>query len=264
VEESGPSLLRPRMARAVTKQGFTMIPDEIAHRTDLLPLAKLVFGFMVRKARNGSLSLGGQFFAEFWGSSKSRIAYAITQLEEVGLIAVERTGIGKRYIYNVLQYQNKASNTGTLSDNETVECWDTVSNVGTEVSNAGTRMRQRPSESKKNPPTPQGGRERIRSENGTEEKTKSRKGPTASPELREAVVALFYGSGVPKTQLRYFNPLVNDLALLSATPVEVRRRHKHWPEKFPGTTCTLRSLVKHWGVLCREPYEWEKEEDGGE
>ncbi|KKK57387.1 hypothetical protein LCGC14_3054960, partial [marine sediment metagenome] len=63
---------------------------------------------------------------------------------------------------------------------------------------------------------------------------------------------------------RYFNPLVNDLALLSATPVEVRRRHKHWPEKFPGTTCTLRSLVKHWGVLCREPYEWEKEEDGGE
>lgn len=74
-----------------------------------------------------------------------------------------------------------------------------------------------------------------------------------SPELRETATALFYGSKVPSTQLRYFNPLVNDLALLSATPAEVRRRHKHWKVKFPDATCTLRSLVKHWGVLEPPP-----------
>lgn len=248
------------MARVVAKNGFTMIPDEIAHRTDLSPLAKSIFGFMVRRARNGVLSVGARFLAEFWGSSKSRVAYAITRLEAVGLISAERTGVGRRHTYKVLQYQNKASNSGTLPGNESGHWRDGAATGGTEAATGGTRKRQRPIERKKNPPTPQGGRESLSSENETGEKKNSK--VTASPELRTAVVALFYGQVVPSTQLRSFNVLVNDLAALSATPAEVRRRHKNWREKFPDArTCTLRSLVKHWGVLYREPYEWETKDD---
>lgn len=236
------------MARAVAKQGFTMIPDAIAHRTDLSPLAKSIYGFMVRRARNGHLSLGARFLAEFWGSSKSRVAYALTRLEEVGLIAVERAGVGKRYTYKVLQYHNKASNGGTLSGEETGHWRDTPATGGTEVATGGTRKREETSESNKNPPTPQGGRESSLSPDGIRKESAAKS--DGASEGCTAALALFYPSGPPATGRRGINTALADLDRFSATSDDVVGRHRRWPEKFPNATCTLKGLVKHWGVLA--------------
>ena len=228
------------MTRAVAKQGFTMIPDAIAHRTDIGPLAKNIFGFMVRKARNGRVTLGTRFFAEFWGSSKSRVAYAITHLEEVGLIAVERTGVGKRYIYIVLQHQNKASDSGTLSENKSGHWRDTPATGGTEAATGGTRKRLRPLETNTYMPPS--------SENGAEGKKK----PLAS-ELHESVVALFFPSTVPECRMSYVRRYVRELRRFSATPAEVRTRHKQWTELGYSFPCTLKTLVEHWDGLKPKP-----------
>ncbi len=238
---------RAGMARAVAKQGFTMIPDDIAHRTDISPLAKTIYGFIVRRARNDRLSLGARFLAEFWGSSKSRVAYALTRLEEVGLIGVERTGTGKRYTYKVLQYHNKASNSGTLSGEETGHWRDTPATGGTEAATGGTRKRLETSETNTYM--------QPSSENEAEGRTPPR-GPGVAPaadvngELHRAVVAAFYPSRVPDTRIDAVRSYVWALARLSATPAEVLPRKRRWKELGYTYPCTLKTLVEHWDELA--------------
>lgn len=254
MEESGTPLLRPRMACAVAKNGFTMVFDEVMDHPDLSLLAVNIVCYMERKAWDGRWTGGTQMLADLFKGSKSQVRREIVILEAAGFIEVTNRKVGQRFSYRLLRLQNKAGHPGPLSETESGPPRRGVGLPGAVVSHPGPRMRERPSESKKNHPTLlEGGGERISSETGTEEKKKSRK-VVASPELREAVVALFYGPIVPSTQMRHFNRYVNDLALLSATPAEVRERHKRWPTVFPNAgACTLRSLVKHWGVLAPPP-----------
>ena len=110
--------------------------------------------------------------------------------------------------------------------------------------------KRRDEKSKKNPPPAplgKGGLFSPCSENEQREKSAS-----VPAELRVAVLKLFYPSGVPRRQQRRVELLVCDLAGLSATPEELRRRVKHWSEVYK-TPCRLSALVSRWDAVEPPP-----------
>lgn len=133
----------------MAENGFTMIPDTIAERTDVSILAKCIFGYMVRKARKGSWRGGMRLLAKHWGIGHSQVCRAILELERADLIHANRRGRGHRSSYDIGEIHLKVSHIATLSDSKSVPHSHAVSHIATQVDHIATRKRQRPSESKK-------------------------------------------------------------------------------------------------------------------
>ncbi len=223
------------MARAVAKQGFTMIPDAIAQRTDLSFAAKCVLGYMARRATGGVWSGGVRMLAALWGTKHQRIADAILELERADMIRIERGKRGQRSRYHI----PKASVYPTLSeslDPKSVRHADTASAIPTLAADIRTRKRLRPLET----------RESTLSHTRTAQKSRS----AVAAELLDAVVALFYPSGVLDTQIDEVRGYTSQLATLGAAPDELESRRKRWTELGHDYTCRLKTLVEHWDDLA--------------
>ncbi|KKM77530.1 hypothetical protein LCGC14_1369050 [marine sediment metagenome] len=273
-----PAVPRSRTARVVAKN-FTMIPDEIMCRTDLTHLAKCLYGYMCRKARDGRWSGGTRLLARLCGTGHQQVARSIKELESHHLLQVLRGRSGQRPSYLI----EKAAHIATLPKTQSVAHCDGASHIATEAAHIATRKRLRPSESKKKPPKPpwKGGFDSSLSRGDRKEEKTPAPGIKAEKDvnsmtpaevyaetqklkreiLHGAVVALFYPSGVLPRQRQRVKALVNDLATLSATPAEVRRRKRRWGDIYRDAPCTLRSLVARWDVLYRAPYPGQIEED---
>lgn len=235
------------MARAV-KNGFTMIPDVLAERTDLGSTAKWVLAYMNRKAQNRVVKIGLRMLGLLGGKSFQHMAAAVQELERAGEIQIMRGKSGQRWSYRLL----KASAMPTVSQTKSVRYADGASAMPTEASAGPTRMIQIPSESKKKTPKPPLGKGAFPDPSQNENQQKKPVVSADGHELRKAVLTAFYPSGVPRRQQRRVMGLIDDLGAVSATPVEVRRRKKRYQEVYSSSPCTLSKLVARWDV-CEAP-----------
>ncbi|KKM64115.1 hypothetical protein LCGC14_1504720 [marine sediment metagenome] len=237
------------MTRAVAQSGFTMIPDVLAARMDLGSTAKWALSYMIRKAQNRTVKVGLRTLGLLGGKSFQQMSCAVQELERAGEIQITRGRLGQRWSYRLL----KASAMPTVPQTKSVRHADGASAMPTEASAMPTRMRERPSESKKKPPKPpwKGGLDSSPSPQKT--RTAEKSGKPVPQELHQAVLALFYPSGVLPRQQGRVEGLVNDLGALSATPREVRRRKKRWRAVYQDRPCTLRSLVARWDLVEAPP-----------
>lgn len=86
----------------VSSQGFTQVPNFILKRDDISSNAKVVYALLLSYAWYNDHCFPGQNrLEEESGMSQATISRSISELQEVGLLKVERRGQGKTNIYTL-------------------------------------------------------------------------------------------------------------------------------------------------------------------
>lgn len=86
----------------VTRGGFTQVPNFILKQPDLTIGAKLSYAMFLSYAwHNDSCFPGQNRLAEDMGMSRSRVTEFVGELEQSGLISIQRRGQGKTNIYTI-------------------------------------------------------------------------------------------------------------------------------------------------------------------
>ena len=92
----------------VLRDGFTQTPNFILKNPDLSPGAKVTYAMFLSYAWNNDYCFPGQDrLAKDMGMSRSRVTVFVGELEDAGLVTVERRGQGKTNIYTI-HFQVKA------------------------------------------------------------------------------------------------------------------------------------------------------------
>lgn len=99
----------------VSAGGFTQVPNFVLNNTDLSFAAKVIYAKLLSYAWNNSLVFPGQeTMAKEIGSSQPTIARAVGELENLGLLEIERRGQGKTNLY-ILKHTVKPKKRGWYS-----------------------------------------------------------------------------------------------------------------------------------------------------
>ena len=86
----------------VARGGFTQVPNFILRNPDLSLGAKVAFAMFLSYAwHNDSCFPGQERLAEDMGMSRSRVTEFVTELENEGLVTIQRRGQGKTNLYTV-------------------------------------------------------------------------------------------------------------------------------------------------------------------
>ncbi len=86
----------------VARSGFTQVPNFILKNPDLSVGAKVVYAMFLSYAwHNDSCFPGQQKLAADMGMSRVRVTQLIGELQQAGLITIERRGLGKTNIYTI-------------------------------------------------------------------------------------------------------------------------------------------------------------------
>lgn len=94
--------MRINSADPIARYGFTQIPNFILRNPDISSGAKTVYSLLLSYAWTNNLCFPGQErLAEHAGLSKRTVVTLMAELESVGLIEVERRGLGKTNLYTM-------------------------------------------------------------------------------------------------------------------------------------------------------------------
>src|SRR5690242_21535254 len=86
----------------VVRDGFTQVPNFIIRNGELSVGAKVVYAMFLSYAwHNDSCFPGQDRLAEDMGMSRSRVTAFVGELEQFGLISIQRRGQGKTNIYTI-------------------------------------------------------------------------------------------------------------------------------------------------------------------
>jgi hypothetical protein len=86
----------------VLRYGFVQMPNFILRNPELSVGAKVTYAMFLSYAWNNDFCFPGQErLAQDMGMSRSRVTEFIGQLEDAGLISIQRRGLGKTNIYTV-------------------------------------------------------------------------------------------------------------------------------------------------------------------
>ncbi len=86
----------------ISAGGFTQIPNFILNNPSISSNAKVVYSKLLSYAWHNDLVFPGQdVMAKDIGSSQPTIARAISELQEAGLLEIERRGQGKTNVYRL-------------------------------------------------------------------------------------------------------------------------------------------------------------------
>jgi biotin operon repressor len=86
----------------VTRGGFTQVPNFILENPEISLGAKVVYSMFLRYAWNNDSCFPGQeTLGNAIGMSRSRVTEFVTELENSGLITIQRRGQGKTNIYTI-------------------------------------------------------------------------------------------------------------------------------------------------------------------
>jgi helix-turn-helix protein len=89
-------------ADPIARYGFTQLPNFILRNPDLSANAKTAYSLLLSYAWHNNLCFPGQErLAEHMGSHVSTVSRAITELEDVSLIEIERRGQGQTHLYTI-------------------------------------------------------------------------------------------------------------------------------------------------------------------
>ena len=96
-------------ADPIARYGFTQLPNFILRNPDVSPGAKTVYSLLLSYAWNNDCCFPGQErLAEYAGISKRSVVTFMAELERIGLIEVQRRGLGKTNFYTI-NFSIKAS-----------------------------------------------------------------------------------------------------------------------------------------------------------
>jgi DNA-binding transcriptional ArsR family regulator len=94
--------IRLNTADPVARDGFTQVPNFILRDPNLSVGAKVVYAMFLSYAWHNSLCYPGQTrLANDIGMTQPRVAQLIKDLQEAGLVSIERRGQGKTNIYTI-------------------------------------------------------------------------------------------------------------------------------------------------------------------
>jgi Helix-turn-helix domain len=94
--------MRINSADPIARHGFTQIPNFILRNPEISSGAKTVYALLLSYAWGNNLCFPGQErLAEHAGLSKRTVVTLMAELESVGLIEVERRGLGKTNLYTI-------------------------------------------------------------------------------------------------------------------------------------------------------------------
>ena len=94
--------MRINSADPIARHGFTQIPNFILRNPDITVGAKTVYSLLLSYAWNNDCCFPGQeTLADHAGLSKRSVVTFMAELERVGLIEVQRRGLGKTNFYTV-------------------------------------------------------------------------------------------------------------------------------------------------------------------
>ena len=94
--------MRINSADPIALHGFTQLPNFILRNPDLSTNAKTTYALLLSYAWHNNLCFPGQErLAEHMGTHVSTVSRSIAELEECGLIEIERRGQGKTNFYTV-------------------------------------------------------------------------------------------------------------------------------------------------------------------
>jgi len=86
----------------VLQGGFTQVPNFILKDSNLSPGAKVTYAMFLSYAwHNDSCFPGQDRLAEDMGMSRSRVTEFVGDLEQAGLISIQRRGQGKTNLYTI-------------------------------------------------------------------------------------------------------------------------------------------------------------------
>jgi hypothetical protein len=97
----------------VARDGFTQVPNFILRNPEISVGAKVVYAMFLSYAWHNSLCYPGQTrLAKDIGMTQPRVAQLIGELEDAGLVAIERRGQGKTNVYTInFVVKKKGANT---------------------------------------------------------------------------------------------------------------------------------------------------------
>ena len=89
-------------ADPVSKHGFTQVPNFILRNPELSVGAKVVYAMFLSYAwHNNSCFPGQDRLAQDIGMTRVRVTQLVGELEDAGLIEIQRRGLGKTNLYTV-------------------------------------------------------------------------------------------------------------------------------------------------------------------
>jgi biotin operon repressor len=99
----------------VVRGGFTQVPNFILRDSRLSVGAKVAYAMFLSYAWNNEYCFPGQDrLAEDMGMTRVRVTQLIGELQQAGLVAIERRGQGKTNVYTI-HFQVRAAGTKRLS-----------------------------------------------------------------------------------------------------------------------------------------------------
>lgn len=94
--------MRLNTSDPIARYGFTQLPNFILRNPDLSANAKTVYALLLSYAWHNNLAFPGQErLAEHMGAHVSTVSRAMTELEEMSLIEIERRGQGRTNFYTI-------------------------------------------------------------------------------------------------------------------------------------------------------------------
>jgi hypothetical protein len=89
-------------ADAVTRQGFTMVPNFLLTNKQLSVGAKLAYAMLLKYAwANDSVYPGQQTLADDMGAGERSVRTYLKELEDAKLLEVQQRGLGKTNLYRL-------------------------------------------------------------------------------------------------------------------------------------------------------------------
>ncbi|HHH27371.1 MAG TPA: helix-turn-helix domain-containing protein [Polyangiaceae bacterium] len=254
----------PERARIVaTGIPFAQIPWALIDDPELDPIAKTVYCYLMRRARDGTCWPGTRRAADDLRISRTTFLAAVRRLEARGWVEtikpdpqtrrrerVNENDPGTTTLYVVHGDRGGRSTSWSTAVHELDRPRGTA---------AGPKPEQESEQEQENQLPPSGGGRDV----GSSIKPKGARDRARRPAdaVWDLIVDAFGLPTATKTQQRRVGRVVREIvAALRDEGIpedrwadEVRRRGRAWPLHFEGATLTPEALVKHWGQLGRPP-----------
>ncbi|TVQ53328.1 MAG: hypothetical protein EA377_08210 [Phycisphaerales bacterium] len=213
--------------------------------------------------RDWTVHIGMRRLADLSGMMIGSVSRSTKELEDAGLITIDRPGPGSAYSYTIStsppsnrsrvgeQVTVRAPENGTPTDRSRLSEQSGIDTVRASVNGQ-----------KKNRSPVRNGTVRARAQNRSRASEQNRMNrekqsaganapaPKQSRQRRnrlwDAVAEEWFGGEIPKPQAARAGKIVNALRDYNATPADLTTRIERYRRSWPNAECTPEAIVKHW------------------
>jgi DNA-binding transcriptional MocR family regulator len=215
------------------RRGFTKIPNALFEDESLSAGAKLTLGCILSFAWRGDPFPGQERLARMVCCSERTVRGYIAELKKQGYLSVRRRGLGKTNVYTII--------TGKFETTDAPE--------------ADGLFSSRPEESSVQELSSASDKEDEVEEDEVEllAPAPKKNGNKADRDKIWDTLTDLFGAVTTRKKEVERGKVVSELAEAGATPDEIIRRAKTWPNHFDSALMTQHALAKWWDTLGRPP-----------